>query len=252
MRMKPKSSNRGGETPVMAENLPPRVTHTIPESIMTMPHAGHRMHQAPGRQRGAVLIVALIFLLLLTMLAISATGRSLLQTRMAGGLRNAQQAEMSTDTALRGAEWALWTSTSKVGGRLNCTEGSLSGDDACIIYNPSDSAYASDGDVTTFRHSLGWVASIGHEYKGPGDDGYTDAGLKTAQLAHNPRYIIEDMGRELPPGAGPQHESGATGPNNNGPGQLNTHIFRITARATGGSENTVRVRQSTFDAQANN
>ena len=52
-------------------------------------------------QRGAVLVVALIFLLLMTILAMSASGRSFLQERMVGGLRNAQQAEMSAQTALR-------------------------------------------------------------------------------------------------------------------------------------------------------
>jgi type IV pilus assembly protein PilX len=60
------------------------------------------------------------------------------------------------------------------------------------------------------------------------------------------------MGLVKPPGSGPQHESGVTGPNNGGAGQINIHIYRITARATGGNQNTVRVVQSTFDAQTSN
>lgn len=215
-------------------------------------------HDVARAQRGAVLIVALIFLLLLTMLAISASGRSLLQERMAGSLRNAQQAHMSAETALRGAEWRLWASTSKVGGRINCLSQGLSSDDACTIHAPAanNPAYATGstpGDVVKFRTGQGWVDGIGRSYTGTSATGdYTDSSLKTAQLAKNPAYIVEDMGRQLPPGAGPQHESGQTGPNNAGPGQLNTHVFRITARATGGSANTVRAVQSTFDAQANN
>jgi type IV pilus assembly protein PilX len=43
-----------------------------------------------------------------------------------------------------------------------------------------------------------------------------------------------------------------TGLNNGGAGNMNIHIYRITARATGGNQNTVRVAQSTFDAQASN
>ena len=203
-------------------------------------------------QRGAVLIVALIFLLLLTMLALSATGRSLLQVHMAGSLRNAQLAEMSANNALRGGEWRLWTSTSKVGSHLDCQNGALSSDDACAVYSPGNPPYAAGGDVTKFLTSAGWVDNIGKEYPGSLSGGYTDAGLGTAQLAKNPRYIIEDMGRVTPPHGGIQHESGDTGPMNNGPGQLNTHIYRITARATGASENTIRVLQSTFDAQATN
>jgi Tfp pilus assembly protein PilX len=38
-----------------------------------------------------------------------------------------------------------------------------------------------------------------------------------------------------------------------GPGHnINIHIYRITARATGGTQNIVRVAQSTFYAQASN
>jgi type IV pilus assembly protein PilX len=211
------------------------------------PHFGSRR-----KQRGAVLLVALVFLLLLTMFALSATSRSMMQERMAGGLRNAQQAEMSAETALRGAEWQLWSSTSQVGGRLNCLMGSVSSDDGCTIYNPSNPPYTATGPVTKFLTSQGWVPDVGRAYKGPsGLGGYVDNG-PGKQLANNPVYLIEDMGRELPPSAGSQHESGASGPNNAGPGQIDIHIFRITARATGGNPNTARALQSTFDAQANN
>lgn len=214
--------------------------------------SARRSLQSSKGQHGAVLIVALIFLLLLTMLALSATGRSLLQMHMAGSLRNAQLAEMSANNALRGGEWRLWTSTSKVGGRLDCQNGQLSSDDACAVYSPGNPPYEAGGDVTKFLTSQGWVTGVGKEYKGTLSSGYTDSSLLTAQLAENPRYIIEDMGRVTPPGGGVQHESGATGPMGNGPGQINTHIYRITARATGASENTIRVVQSTFDAQATN
>jgi len=216
------------------------------------PASFHVRGKASDAQRGAVLIVALIFLLLLTMLALSATGRSLLQVHMAGSLRNAQLAEMSANNAVRGGEWRLWTSTSKVGGHIDCQNGQLSSDDACAIYSPGNPPYAAGGDVTKFLTSAGWLDSIGKEYSGPLSGGYTSDGLKTAQLAKDPRYIIEDMGRVTPPGGGVQHESGATGPNNGGPGQINTHIYRITARATGASEHAIRVVQSTFDAQATN
>ena len=63
-------------------------------------------------QRGAVLILALIFLLLLTILALSTTSRSLLQERMAGAMRNAQQAEWSAENALRGVEWNIFNGNS--------------------------------------------------------------------------------------------------------------------------------------------
>lgn len=205
-------------------------------------------------QRGAVLVVALIFLILLTLLALSASSRSLLQERMAGGLRNAQQATMSANTALRGAEWQLWTRAQTVGAHMNCPDGSISADDGCTKYNPNNALYGPNGDVTKFLTSQGWVSGIGITYTGPtGQNGYTSSSLATAKLARNPVYIIEDLGLEMPPGvSGSQHESGTTDPNNAGTSGVSVHVYRITARATGGNANTVRVLQTTFDAQANN
>lgn len=209
----------------------------------------------PRTQRGAVLVVALIFLLLLTILAISATGRSMLQERMAGGLRNAQQAQMSAQTALRGAEWTLWKNTTNlVGTPLLCGSGVLAG--SCYKYDPTNTAlYGNTGTVTQFRHGQGWITTGATAYKGPsGSVDYTTLSgtYQTAQLAENPVYMIEDLGVELPAGiSSGLHESGATGPTGGGYTSTTRHIYRITARATGGSPNTVRVLQSTFAAKGN-
>ncbi|WP_333677838.1 pilus assembly protein [Dyella sp.] len=216
----------------------------------------YRRDAAPHAQRGAALLVSLIFLLLLTILALSASSRSLLQERMAGGLRNAQQAQMAANAALRAAEWTIWSRTSQVGKYMDCQNGQISSDDGCVVYNASNaSLYGASGTVTNFQTSSGWITTGAHTYTGPTGQGYTGSNTMTtnySQLAQNPVYIIEDMGLELPPGAGTQHEAGATGPTGSGPGQVSTHVFRITARATGGSPNTVSVLQSTFDAQATN
>ncbi|KRE89552.1 hypothetical protein ASG87_04295 [Frateuria sp. Soil773] len=196
-----------------------------------------------------MLVVALIFLLLLTILAISASGRSLLQERMAGGLRNAQLAEMSAETALRGAEWKLWTSTSSIGTALNCGTGIFT---ACYTYDPLHPI----ANVVSFRTSAGWVtdtvAQAAVAYKGPGGGvDYTSTERGTARLAKNPLYMIEDLGQELPPGVGTQHESGATGSYGTGYSSTSRHIYRITARSTGGNADTVRVLESTFAAKSN-
>lgn len=212
-----------------------------------------RHNPAPRKaQQGVVLVVALVFLVLLTILAISASGRSLLQQRMAGGLRNAGMAQMAAETALRGAEWKLWTSTSKLTSPpLLCGSGVLSG--SCYRYDPSNTrVYGQTGTVTLFRTSKTWVSNGAQTYKGPGDtvDYTTRSG--TARLARNPVYLIEDMGVELPPGvSGGLHESGATGMGGGGVGSTSRHVYRITARATGGDPNTVRVLESTFAAKSN-
>lgn len=205
-----------------------------------------------ARQRGAVLGVALIFLLLLSILALTASSGSTLQLRMAGNLRNAEQAELSANTALRGAEWRLWSNANMIGQPLICLDGSLSAH-GCIQYNASSPAYASTGVVTEFKTSHEWIDGTGIEHLGAdGDVDYTASSLDSAKLAENPRYIIEDMGQVRALGAGAQLESGATGPAGGTTGTINIHAYRITARATGGSSNSIRVLQSTFDAQPNN
>lgn len=206
------------------------------------------IHRVRRAQRGAVLVIALIFLLLLTILAISASGRSLLQERMAGGLHNAQQAAMGAQTALRGAEWKLWTSTSNVTSHLNCGNGIFTD---CYVNDPAKPIAA----VEDFRTKPGWITAGSTEYKGAG--GSTDytsiaTGTEVGDLANNPHYIIEDLGRELPPGVSDDlHETGATGVTGGGSSTTTRHIYRITARATGASPNTVRVLESTFAAKSN-
>lgn len=208
-----------------------------------------------ARERGVVLLVALIFLILLTLLAIGASSGSLLQQRMVAATRSAQLATMSGDSALRGAEWRIWSTSSAIGGNLVCDASAINASSGCVKYDATSTLYGSGSGnyVTQFRTSNNaWLSLTGPiTYKGAGGSGYT-SGFDTANLAENPQYLIEDMGLVKPPGSGPQHESGVTGPNNGGAGHLNIHIFRITARATGGNKNTVRVVQSTFDAQTTN
>lgn len=215
-----------------------------------------------ARERGVVLLIALIFLVLLTLLAIGASSGSLLQQRMVSATRSAQLATMSGDTALRGAEWRLWSFAATAGGTFVCDAGDINATTGCVKYDPQSPLYGTGtaGKVTQFRAGdNAWLNGIGITYTGAGGGGYTDLtgtlgsySLETASIAQNPQYIVEDMGLVKPPGSGPQHESGATGPNNGGTGSINLHIYRITARSTGGNTNTVRVAQSTFDAQAGN
>lgn len=222
-------------------------------------------HRFPRRvrERGAILIVALVFLILLTLLAIGASSGSLLQQRMVAATRNAQLATLSGDTALRGAEWKLWSSASMVGAVFECSADAINAATGCVKYDPQSPLYGAAGAVTEFRTgNNAWLSLTGPiTYTGANGAGFTSASgslsAGSPSVAQNPQYIIEDMGLVKPPGAGPQHESGVSGPNiggaaNGGAGQISVRIYRITARATGGNQNTVRVVQSTFDAQAGN
>src|SRR3569833_379668 len=99
------------------------------------------------KERGAVLVIALIFLLLLTIVAITSSSRSLLQERLAGALRNAQQADWAAESALRGVEWRIF-----------------SGDASLGCYNSSNPATVS-AKVTAFRNASTWVTDGATEYK---------------------------------------------------------------------------------------
>jgi type IV pilus assembly protein PilX len=197
----------------------------------------------PRSQRGVVLVVALIFLLLITLLALSASGTSLLQEKLVGGLRNSQLADWSAESALRGAEWRLWLASSDPSTRMQCGTGTLND---CYVYN----AATPNQTAVDFRAKTGWFTTGGTEYTPEGVDYTTKSADQSFGLAHNPYYLIEDLGREVPQGAGLQHESGSTGGTGTGYTSTNRHVYRITARGVGNNENAVRVLETTFAAKA--
>lgn len=193
--------------------------------------------RAPRRQRGVVLVIALIFLLLITILAIAASGTSLMQLRLVGGLRSSQLADFGAESALRGAEWRLWTA-SNLDPMACTTSGPI-----CYVYDPA----TPNADVDAFRGAPGWETRASTAYSA----GLTTTSAdKTFKLTKDPLYVIEDLGVELPPGAGSQHESGQSAPGT-GNTSVDSHIYRITARSTGANDNTVRVLETTFAAKAN-
>jgi len=205
-------------------------------------HAGFRSFDAPSRQRGVVLIVALIFLVLITMLAVASSGTSMLQQKLAGGQRNAQLALWSAETAIRGAEWRLWRASADDSTRLTCGSSPLSN---CYDYDPNP---AVTSKAYVFRTATGWVTDGGTKYDAVGAT--VESADKTMKLGSDPYYIIEDMGVELPPGSGSAGESGATGKDGTGYTSTNRHLYRITARGMGNNTNAIRVIETTFAAKS--
>ena len=68
---------------------------------------------AGSRQRGVTLVISLIFLLLLTILGVTAMNTSTLQEKMSGNLRDQDLAFQAAESALRGGEDAvnlIWVS----------------------------------------------------------------------------------------------------------------------------------------------
>jgi type IV pilus assembly protein PilX len=66
-----------------------------------------RQTRPPRRQRGAILVLALMFLVLLTIIGVSSISGVTLEEKMAGNLRNQNMAFQAAESALRDAEMDL-------------------------------------------------------------------------------------------------------------------------------------------------
>ncbi len=200
------------------------------------------------RQRGAVLFVALVFLVLITLLGLTAASTSILQERMTGGMRNSQLGLMGSESAARGAESWLWNLANN-NAHINC---GYNGGDSGFCYKPQSGALASDGVTTlmvnnplvnNFRSTATWIASTA------GVKAYTASMTGTAALAQQPQYILEDMGVVLPPGANANGQGGARDQTRSrGPGNQTLYSYRITSRSTGGNDASVRAVEVYFGA----
>ena len=199
--------------------------------------------------RGAVLFVALVFLVLLTLLGLTAASTSILQERMTGGMRNGQLGLMGAESSARGAESWLWN-LAAASSKLNC---GYNGGDSGFCYQPQ-STVGSDGTSTvllsnpkivTFRTSPTWLSA----FTGAATYAQTMAGLGTASLSQQPQYLLESEGKLTPPGTPNNGEGGSTtrfsNTNKSANGQ-NLYSYRITSRSTGGSDASVRVVETYF------
>jgi type IV pilus assembly protein PilX len=171
----------------------------------------------PG-QRGAALIIAMVFLLLLTILGVTAMGTTSLQEKMAGNVRNKDLAFQAAEAALiSGENWVL---------------------DQIKEPEPDNSIGLYEFDSTTSQpvwNTVNWDGTSNlvvypDTPTQSGGSGLT--GVKT-----QPKYIIEVLAHV--PEAGGSLRLGAYA-------SSFTTILRITARGTGGTDNAVAMVQSTF------
>ncbi|CAG7857595.1 hypothetical protein MCAMS1_02480 [biofilm metagenome] len=159
-------------------------------------------------QRGVVLVVGLIMLLLMTLIGTTGMQNTMLQEKMAGNMRDRNLAFQAAESALQaGAEAAAPPPP----GGYTCGGG---------LYPAMDSDC--DGDKEPVWDNINWnngsVLFVG----------------KMASLKENPRYIIEDMG------VVPADDCIAPLVAGNCP----ERYYRITARATGGTSDAVVMLQS--------
>jgi len=149
--------------------------------------------RTPGRERGASLFVALIFLAILTMLGLMALRVATVEERMSGNARDRSVAFQSAEAALRDAEFDIkclkydgTPATTKrtigcisgaVGADENCTDGLCCNISGLTCIEPATPVYANASLSLSAANSIAYGTYTGNP---------ANAGVPT-----KPRYLIE-------------------------------------------------------------
>ncbi len=175
----------------------------------------------PPRQRGVALVMALVFLLLLTILGVAALNTTSLEEKMANNVKDRNLAFQAAESALIVAENWTYTQIGKP----------VFPNNPIGLYTP----VTSDTDADPNWKESTWSTNNVVIY--PNTPGQTVSG-SLGKIQNQPKYIIEDMG-ETP-------ESGGSLVLTSSYKSKGTTVVRITARGTGGTDAAVVMLQSTY------
>ena len=172
---------------------------------------------SPLQQRGAVLIVALVFMLIIALLGVASMRNATMQERMAGNNKDVNIAFQAAEAAVREAETAMTALSS-------------------IDFDGSDGLYLScpdQTDTTTACSEPDWQQRDSVGWKVIGDD--------IPNVSRQPEYIIEQISATIDPGA--SLDSDRT---------ISTQgYYRVTARGFGQSDRTMAVLTTTYRREEN-
>lgn len=168
---------------------------------------------ALSSERGAALVVSLIFLLILTLLGVGTLQTSILEERIAGNLRSKTLAFEAAEAAIRDAEAFI------AGG--NCDETAFVGAAASLFHSKFAPLEDAEDDRYAAISTAGQRVAVGRRAP-DGDD---------LDLADDPRWVIEYV----------SPETFSEDPENR------TEFYRIIALGYGGNMETVSVIESTYE-----
>lgn len=171
-----------------------------------------------NKQSGAVLVVSLILLLVMTLLALSAMRSTTLEERMGGNARNQETAFQAAEAVLRAGEASLLVYTTEP---IASSDGST---DIWVLDTPDpDSTNSTAWWQEPTRDSAWWISEA-VAYPGALDG-----------VASDPMYLLEaaDFVRDSLVLGQQQDETGKV-------------FYRVTARATGGNDLARVLLQSTY------
>jgi type IV pilus assembly protein PilX len=174
-------------------------------------------HSFPHRnQGGAVLVVCLIMLLLMTLIGTSGMQATSLEEKMAGNMRDRNLSFQAAESALAAGEAFLGSKTTA---QLNALVFDCVGPDG-LFPQPGTGCAAAQ----PIWDNINWAANSAL---------YVGA---LAMVNTNPRYIIEYMGLSDGNGDGDFTDAG-----------VDQRVYRITSRATGGTAEAIVVLQVIYE-----
>lgn len=165
-------------------------------------------HHGPAHEQGAILVTALILLLVMTLIGVTALQTTTLEERMAGNAEEVNRAFQAAEAALREGEDYL------EGAALEDFDGTVLG-----LYEPTDAS-----DAPIWESVAVW------------DDGAKIYATDLYDITVPPKYIIEELD--------PVTQVGDS--NNSDMALEESGFYRVTSRANGANENVVVILQSTY------
>ncbi len=163
-------------------------------------------------QRGAALAMALVFLLLLTIIGVTALSTTSLQEKMAGNLKDKQMAFQAAETALlAGESWALAQISKPV----------------VVVSNTADGLHLPSTGALAVWDSLDWKNST-DVVTYPGSPGVPPATNPFTYIKTEPKWILE----ELPEMKDTSYKGGSLVMPSNYK-STSSSVYRITGYGTG-------------------
>jgi type IV pilus assembly protein PilX len=188
----------------------------------------HGLPAKATRESGFVLVTGLIFLVLMTLLAVSSTGTSVLQEKMGSSFRERAQAGDAAEATLRDAEFHIGAQTTMPVPTQSTADAFMpAGDPVGKIDNIKGFL-----DPGTWATGKGRPAALQSRAYGS-DTGAADLANRKGLPA--PRYFIEDFAFR---GYSMNPDDLARGVGDN--------MYRVTGRAEGGNPNATVTLQSLY------
>jgi len=178
-------------------------------------------HPTRSRQQGVVLAVTLIFLVILTLVGVTAMRSTVMEEKMAGNMRDRSLAFQAAESALRDAE-------NFINGVAIIT--AFNGNNGLLC---EDNPTCPEPDYTALNT---WQGTNSREYAG--------GGTQIPGVSLQPRYVIKFLGRSA--GGGGGGGIGTIGGYGKPIFTPQVSYFKVTARGVGQSPNSQVVLQTYY------